>query len=122
MSKKLEDLCEELTTQIVKDKMSGKTTRKVDEAIQKIFKYGFLHIPSKRQIESTVVNCKSAIECDPDTIIIDEDWVHSDGVQSALMDKIVRRLMWEHGIEVKVDFTDNTIELKDKDKEKHGIQ
>lgn len=72
---------------------SGKTTRKIDEAIQILFKYGEIILPSKKEIEDgTYYRGYSNQEI----FIIDPDYHYGTRVQHDLMHRIVQRLAIEH--------------------------
>lgn len=71
---------------------SGKTTRKVDEAVQKLFVQRLIVIP----FYSNLKDKQYYRGRDINTFIIDEDWESHSNVQKYLLQKILERLQLEH--------------------------
>ena len=69
---------------------SGKTTRAVDNAIQVLFKYGAIYIPTKTQIKN---NDFDGIPYSQ--IVKDEDW-YEGKAQDEFARRIYNRLQIEH--------------------------
>lgn len=77
---------------------TGKTTRSVDKAIQKLFRYGEITVPSKGQIDSGTLD----VGIEEGTIIVDPDWMDGDRVQDHLRSRILRRLQEEHKPDIEI--------------------
>ena len=90
-------------------RMSGKTTRTIDKAIQCLFKHGVIHVPRKVNFESTRGRKK---EC----VIVDPDHELGSGIQRHLFDSILKRISFEHNHKLKdIEVLKNsqTIYIKD---------
>jgi hypothetical protein len=78
-------------------RMSGKTTRKVDEAVQKLFTHREIIIPNVKCIKEYYGSelTGGLFYNKEHVLIIDEDW-NSGHSQEFMTNSLVRRLYWEH--------------------------
>jgi hypothetical protein len=81
------------------NRLTGKTTRAVDEGIQILFNEGLLVIPHKNALMDALKNSNYSelLRAYPtNTILVDLDWRQSPRVQEYLVDRIIHRLKAEH--------------------------
>jgi len=83
---------------------TGKTTRVVDAAIQRLFARGVIKVPMRPGIEK--MSSGAFKDC-----IVDPDWETSYSVQRSLFSRILRRLSSEHKGQYIVDRNKFTIRL-----------
>ena len=79
---------------------SGKTTRKVDKAIQVLFTEGGIFIPSYTYLIKD--NYDDYVKIDL-ALIIDPDWLNNHNAQENLKFLILRRLKTEHSYNNDID-------------------
>jgi len=89
---------------------TGKTTRVIDDAIQKLFIVGKITVPSKSILERD--SFYRGRKVNSDVIIVDPDWRISNTVQRDLFERIARRVHVEHSQSVDIDFHKQTFEVK----------
>jgi len=80
--------------------MTGKTTRKVDEAVQILFTEGIIYVPLGQRLKEFEQYQRGKV---PETIICDGDaFEYGSPPQRDLFERILRRLETEH---VRADFS-----------------
>jgi hypothetical protein len=101
------------------NRMTGKTTRTIDHAIQVLFTEGIIEVPTNKQIERLNSESKNR-----NTLILDPDWKSHSAVQTNLLRGIMRRLKFEHKMEYNKSFKVNgtTIFIDDPKFVKNGVQ
>lgn len=90
---------------------SGKTTRTVDEAIQKLFKYGVIIIPFN------IGNKQFVNERNKDILVIDSDAKVGNQAQREMCARLRKRLHSEHNGQFTFNIKEQSITLKKKDNE-----
>lgn len=76
------------------ERMIGKTTRTIDYAIQVLFKEGMIFVPSRTEYNNPHYHS----DRNRNIMIIDPDW-QFDGVQRDLLNRIKKRLKFEHNLD-----------------------
>lgn len=101
------------------NRMIGKTTRTVDHAIQMLFTEGTIHVPTKSEIKDE--NYQRGRN--KNQMIIDPDW-EADYAQKDLLNRIVKRLRFEHRLDggSKLRINGTTLYLNDPKFVKDGVQ
>lgn len=88
---------------------TGRTTRIVDDAIQKLFKYGEVIVPLHMDGDFDIRNL--------DLIVSDPDWIDERigasrrHVNEEIINKIERRLLQEHRLKIKKGFRWNHVKV-----------
>lgn len=75
---------------------TGKTTRKIDEAIQELFKHGRIIVPNPQEADSNLFNNMVSVKYSDVPVFIDEDHQKGNMAQEYFKDKLLSRLHAEH--------------------------
>lgn len=99
-------------------RMTGKTTRTVDHAIQTLFEIGEIYVPIKNSIEREIK--EGFRERNLKTVVLDPDWGVSSMVQNRLIDLILNRLRNEHP-RIPIKRNNRTLFIADEKYVRNGI-
>lgn len=106
----LEDVVDLKTIQELREfgnRRTGKTTRTVNLAIEKLFEYGSIIIPFQHELQQE----NNFIRGSRTPLIIDPDWEKSPTVQLELLRRVIKRLHHEAGDFVSICIVNNRISL-----------